>query len=147
MVKALSDHKDKTKITFLICCNSIGTEKRPLMIIMKSAKPRPFGKKTGEELGVDYPCSLLCGKTTLIVQRIGLRRYAKKRGLKNSVNQRPLAVCKHGPMPLPGNVRLFCFTRGANKGSSHESKLYLILPRNLLCMDGVIEFYYHKQLI
>lgn len=46
--------KDKTRITFLAACNATGTEKMPLMIIGNSCRPRPFGRKSGAELGFDY---------------------------------------------------------------------------------------------
>lgn len=53
--KKPSGHKkDKTRITFLPCCNSDGSEKMPLMIIGRSEKPRAFGKSSGCELGFDY---------------------------------------------------------------------------------------------
>ena len=46
--------KNKTRITFLGCCNSDGTEKYPLMIIRNSLRPRPFKGKYGHELRFDY---------------------------------------------------------------------------------------------
>lgn len=46
--------KEKTRITFLACCNADGTEKMPLMIIGSALNPRAFKKKSGQELGFDY---------------------------------------------------------------------------------------------
>lgn len=51
----VSGHKqDKTRITCLACCNWDGSEKFPLMVIGRANRPRPFGKKSGQELGFDY---------------------------------------------------------------------------------------------
>lgn len=46
--------KNKFRITILFACNATGTEKLPPFFIGKSAKPRCFQKKTGEELGLHY---------------------------------------------------------------------------------------------
>ena len=46
--------KNKTMPTYLACCNGDGTEKFTLFVIGKSAKPRCFKKKSGEEHGFDY---------------------------------------------------------------------------------------------
>ncbi len=44
----------KQRLTFLTCANGDGTEKFPLFIIGKSAKPHCFKTKTEEELGFYY---------------------------------------------------------------------------------------------
>lgn len=46
--------KDKTRLTYLACANADGSEKIPLLCIDRAHKPRPFKKKTGQELGFDY---------------------------------------------------------------------------------------------
>lgn len=46
--------KEKSRITFLACCNANGEEKFPLMVIGNSQKPRVFRGKSGRELGFDY---------------------------------------------------------------------------------------------
>lgn len=46
--------KEKSRLTFLACCNNDGSEKMPLMVIGKAMRPRAFKKKTGHELGFDY---------------------------------------------------------------------------------------------
>lgn len=43
--------KDKTRITFIAACNSSGTEKIPLMVVGKAARPRSFSSMSGAELG------------------------------------------------------------------------------------------------
>lgn len=53
--RAVSGHKkEKSRLTFLACCNSDGSEKMPLMIIGHAERPRPFGRKYGRDLGFDY---------------------------------------------------------------------------------------------
>ena len=44
----------KTRFTFLACCNADGTERLPLMFIGISEKPRCFKKKSGQQLGLYY---------------------------------------------------------------------------------------------
>ena len=46
--------KDTTRMTFLGCCNSDGSEKYPLTRIGNSVRPRPFKGKYGHELGFDH---------------------------------------------------------------------------------------------
>jgi len=46
--------KEKHRLTFLACCNSNGSEKFPLMIIGNAERPRPFKKKYGRVLGLDW---------------------------------------------------------------------------------------------
>lgn len=46
--------KEKSRLTFLACCNNDGSEKFPLMIIGNAERPRPFNRKYGRELGLDY---------------------------------------------------------------------------------------------
>lgn len=51
----VSGHKkDKTRLTFLACCNADGSEKIKLMAIGSALNPRAFKKKSGQELGFDY---------------------------------------------------------------------------------------------
>lgn len=45
---------DKSRITFLACCNSDGSEKLPLMSIGSKKAPQSFQAKTALELGLDY---------------------------------------------------------------------------------------------
>lgn len=42
------------RITFLAACNSNDTERMPLMIVGKAARPRPFERSSGADLGFDY---------------------------------------------------------------------------------------------
>lgn len=44
----------KTRLTYAFTCNADGSEKLPPFIIGKAAQPRPFQKKTGEQLGFYY---------------------------------------------------------------------------------------------
>eukprot|EP00171_Calliarthron_tuberculosum_P004123 IDg4123t1 len=46
--------KEKTRMTFLACCNGDGSEKMKLMVIGTARNPRPFKKKSGQDLGFDY---------------------------------------------------------------------------------------------
>lgn len=46
--------KMKDRITFLPFANADGTEKLELMIIGRAARPRPFKKKSGAQMGFDY---------------------------------------------------------------------------------------------
>eukprot|EP00171_Calliarthron_tuberculosum_P003734 IDg3734t1 len=46
--------KQKSRLTYLACCNANSSEKFPLMVIGKAKKPRAFRGKTGQELGFDY---------------------------------------------------------------------------------------------
>lgn len=46
--------KEKTRLTFLACCNNDGTERLKLMVIGTAMKPRAFQKKSGQEHGFDY---------------------------------------------------------------------------------------------
>jgi hypothetical protein len=46
--------KNKFRITITLACNATGTEKLPLFFIGKSAKPRCFDKKSGDQLGLYY---------------------------------------------------------------------------------------------
>ena len=46
--------KDKSRLTFLACCNSTGSERFPLMVIGRAQRPRAFKGKYGAELGIDY---------------------------------------------------------------------------------------------
>jgi len=58
--------KEKTRITCLACCNSDGTEKMPLMVIGSALNPRPFKKKSGQELGFDYHANKKAWMTTVL---------------------------------------------------------------------------------
>ena len=46
--------RNKFQITIFFACNATGTEKLPPFFIGKSAKPRCFQKKSGQELGFYY---------------------------------------------------------------------------------------------
>lgn len=46
--------KEKSRLTFLACCNNDGSERLKLMVIGTANNPRAFKKKTGQELGFDY---------------------------------------------------------------------------------------------
>lgn len=46
--------KEKNRLTFLACTNKDGSEKRPLLIIGNAERPRPFKKKYGHDLGLDW---------------------------------------------------------------------------------------------
>lgn len=46
--------KEKTRLTFLACCNNDGSERLKLMVIGTALKPRAFQKKSGQEYGFDY---------------------------------------------------------------------------------------------
>lgn len=39
---------------FLLCCNEDGSNKMQLMVIAIALHPRPYKKKSGQELGVYY---------------------------------------------------------------------------------------------
>lgn len=56
--------KDKTRITFLACCNGDGSEKMKLMVVGRAAVPRAFNKKSGHELGFDYHSNKKAWMTT-----------------------------------------------------------------------------------
>ena len=46
--------QNKDRVTFLLCCNSDGSERLPPLVVGCSARPRCFGGKEGAELGFDY---------------------------------------------------------------------------------------------
>lgn len=46
--------KVKKRLTLLVCANTTGSEKFPLMFIGNAMRPRCFKKKSGRELGFDY---------------------------------------------------------------------------------------------
>lgn len=58
--------KDKTRMSFLACCNSDGSEKFPLMIIGNALRPRPFHGKYGHDLGFDYYANKKAWMTQLL---------------------------------------------------------------------------------
>lgn len=62
-----SHKKDKTRLTFLACCNSKGIEKLPLMIFNSAANPGAFKKKSGCKLGFDYYANKKPWMTTTVV--------------------------------------------------------------------------------
>lgn len=46
--------KEKSRFTDLTCCNTDGSEKLSLMFIGIYWRQRAFGKKSGQEHGLDY---------------------------------------------------------------------------------------------
>lgn len=44
----------KAQITFLACCNYSDKEKYPWMVIAHARRPHPFGRQSGQGLGIDY---------------------------------------------------------------------------------------------
>lgn len=64
-----STKKEKTRVTFLACCNTDGTEKYPLMVIGRARCPPPFIKKSGKELGFNYHANQKAWMTKAIIFR------------------------------------------------------------------------------
>ena len=60
--------KDTTRITIALCANSDGTEKRDLLFIRHSEKPRAFKKKRGEHFGFYYRWNKKAWMTTILFQ-------------------------------------------------------------------------------
>ena len=58
--------KDKTRVTFLACTNSTGTEKFPLYVVGRAAKPHCFRNISIEDLGVVYAHSKKAWMTTML---------------------------------------------------------------------------------
>jgi uncharacterized protein GlcG (DUF336 family) len=59
---------NKTRITIAVTANADGSEKLPLLIIGKYAKPRAFQKKTGAQLGFEYYSNQRAWMTSVIFE-------------------------------------------------------------------------------
>ncbi|CDO71465.1 hypothetical protein BN946_scf184909.g59 [Trametes cinnabarina] len=67
--RALSGVKaKKTQLTYAFTCNADSSDKLPPMVIGKYKKPRPFGGKTGAELGFDYHHNAKAWMTAVLYQ-------------------------------------------------------------------------------
>jgi hypothetical protein len=58
----------KNRLTYALTCNADGSEKFPPFIIGKAARPRPFQKKTGAQLGFYYRNNAKAWMTTQLYQ-------------------------------------------------------------------------------
>jgi hypothetical protein len=76
---------EKTRITIAVTTNSDGSEKLPLLIIGKWAKPRAFQKKSGLALGFDYHFNKRAWMTTEIfhdwLARLNSQMKSEKRNI------------------------------------------------------------------
>ncbi|KAI7960756.1 hypothetical protein MJO28_001245 [Puccinia striiformis f. sp. tritici] len=101
---------NKVRITIAVTANSDGSEKLPLLIIGKYAKPRAFQKKTGGQLGFEYYNNSRAWMTSVIFEDWIIKFNLK---MKNQGRKILLLVDNFAGHTLPegglSNIRLEFF--------------------------------------